>query len=121
MFQKFGDLLSKVILLVFLSIVCTTIHYQSNETIPVLWGSQKEVTDETKMILGKKEFYLWGLYPKNQSVFLDDEFRKFGFKKINKFVIEEFQTTLDKIKEYATFGMYIPKRYKLIGHGKKVN
>ena len=44
MFQKFGELLSKVILLVFLSIGCTTIHYQSNETIPVLWGSQKELT-----------------------------------------------------------------------------
>ena len=90
MFQKFGDLLSKVILLVFLSIGCTTIHYQSNETIPVLWGSQKELTDETKVVLGKKDFYLWGLYPKSQSVFLDDEFKKVGFQKVNKTVIEEF-------------------------------
>ena len=119
MFQKFGDLLSKVILLVFLSMGCTTIHYQSNETIPVLWGGQKEVTDETKMILGKKEFYVWGLYPKDQSVFLDREFSKVGFQKINKSVIEEFQTVLDKLKEYASLGMYIPKRYKLIGHGKR--
>ena len=121
MFQKFGDLLSKVILLVFLCIGCTTIHYQSNETIPVLWGSQKELTDETKVVLGKKDFYLWGLYPESQSVFLDDEFKKVGFQKVNKTVIEEFQSALDKIKEYATLGMYIPKRYKLIGHGKKVD
>ena len=73
------------------------------------------------MILGKKEFYLWGFYPKEQSVFLDNEFRKVGFQKINKIVIEEFQTALDKIKEYATLGMYIPKRYKLIGHGRKAD
>ena len=113
--------MSKVILLVFLSIGCTTIHYQSNEKIPVLWGSQKEVADETKIILGKKDFYLWGFYPKSQSVFLDEEFKKVGFQKVNKTVIEEFQTAFDKIKEYITLGMYIPKRYKLIGHGKKVD
>jgi hypothetical protein len=121
MFRKFGDFLAKVLLLVLLFTGCTSINYQSTGKIPLFVGSMKKSTDKTKVIKGKKEFYLWGLYPKHHDVNLDQDFKKIGFKKINKFIIEEFQTTIDNIKSLASFGMYIPKRYKIVGHGVLVN
>ena len=117
MIHKFGDILAKVLLLLLLTNGCTSINYQSNGKIPIFVGNTKKSTDKTSLIKGKKEFYLWGLYPKNHDVFLDEEFGKVGFQKINRFIIEEFQTTIDKLKVFASLGMYIPKRYRIIGHG----
>ena len=63
------------LILVLSAISCTTIHFRSNNTVPVSFEGnpkhQKEVS-----ITGARHFYFWGLDPEHHEVFVDDEVRQ---------------------------------------------
>jgi hypothetical protein len=93
---------------------CTTIHFRSNNTVPVTFDGnpkhQKEVS-----IVGHKHFYFWGVEPEEHEVFIDDEVRKGGYDGISKVIIYEHKNPQDMLISFLTLGLYLPRGYTIAG------
>ena len=93
---------------------CTTIHFRSNNSIPVSFEGnprhQKEVS-----IVGHRHFYFWGVEPEEHEVFIDEEVRKAGHDGISKLVIYEQKNPQDILISFLTFGLYLPRGYTITG------
>lgn len=104
--------LSEILLLSLAS--CTTIHFRSNNSIPVSFEGnpkhQKEVS-----IVGHRHFYFWGLNPEYHEVFVDEEVRKAGYDGISKLIIYEQKNPQDMLISFLTFGLYLPRGYTITG------
>ncbi|GEM_PF-977929 len=105
-------LFSILCLIVFSS--CTTMHFRSNQSIPVSFegnpNHQKEVTIE-----GTRSFYFWGVDPDYQEVFIDEEVRKAGYDGISKVIIYEPKNPQDQLISWLTFGLYMPRGFVITG------
>jgi hypothetical protein len=95
-------------------------HYRSSGVISTSF-SPKAGHDHLKEIVGKKEFYLWGLVPKDHTVEVDIQLSKAGLISAANITIEEYQTTEDLIYSWLSFGLYIPRTYKVKGFGIKTD
>ncbi len=93
---------------------CTTIHFRSNNSVPVTFDGnpkhQKEVS-----IVGHKHFYFWGVEPEEHEVFIDDEVRKAGYDGISKVIIYEHKNPQDMLISFLTLGLYLPRGYTIAG------
>lgn len=93
---------------------CTTIHFRSNNTIPVSFEGnpkhQKEVSIE-----GQRHFYFWGVEPEHHEVFIDEEVRKAGYDGISKVIIYEQKNPQDNLISFLTLGLYLPRAYTITG------
>lgn len=93
---------------------CTTIHFRSNNSVPVSFDGnpkhQKEVS-----IVGHKHFYFWGVEPEEHEVFIDDEVRKAGYDGISKVIIYEHKNPQDMLISFLTLGLYLPRGYTIAG------
>ncbi len=103
------------VLLMFMSAVsCTTIHFRSNNSIPVSFDGnpkhQKEIS-----IIGHRHFYFWGLDPDHHEVIIDEEVRKSGYDGISKLIIYEHKNPQDTLISFLTFGLYMPRAYTITG------
>lgn len=107
------NILSSFLLLALVS-SCTTIHFRSNNTIPVSFEGnpkhQKEVS-----IVGHRHFYFWGTEPEEHEVFIDEEVRKAGYDSISKLIIYEHKNPQDMLISFLTFGLYLPRGYTITG------
>ena len=100
---------------------CTTIHFRSNNSIPVqLDGNANQQTEVT--ITGKRDFYFWGLDPEHHEVFLDDVVRKAGYDGLSKLIIYEKKTPQEILISFLTFGIYLPRSFTITGYtnGKRL-
>lgn len=106
-------ILSSLLLLAILS-GCTTIHFRSNNSIPVSFEGnpkhQKEVS-----IIGHRHFYFWGIEPAEHEVYIDEEVRKAGFDGISKLIIYEHKNPQDMLISFLTLGLYLPRGYTITG------
>jgi hypothetical protein len=106
-------ILSSLILLATLS-SCTTIHFRSNNSVPVTFEGnpkhQKEVS-----IVGHRHFYFWGVEPEEHEVFIDEEVRKAGYDGISKLIIYEHKNPQDILISFLTLGLYLPRGYTITG------
>ena len=93
---------------------CATIHFRSNDSIPVTFtgnGShQKEV-----LIEGDKSFYWWGINPEYHEVFVDEEIKKAGYKSLSKAIIYEQKDPQDILISFLTLGIYVPRGWTITG------
>lgn len=93
---------------------CTTIHFRSNNTIPVTFtgnpAHRKEVSLE-----GKRDFYFWGAEPDHQEVLIDEEVRKAGYDGISKVVVYEQKSPQENLISFLTLGFYLPRSYTITG------
>lgn len=93
---------------------CTTIHFRSNNTIPITFEGnpkhQKEVT-----IVGQRDFYFWGIDPEHHVVLLDEEVRKAGHDGMSKVIIYEQKNPQDMLISFLTLGIYLPRGYTITG------
>lgn len=99
---------------------CTTIHYRSSGLIAASFSPKKDHIHHTKSV-GKKEFYLWGLLPKEHVVLVDEEMSKAGLISAANITIEEYQTSSDKAWSWISLGLFIPRTYKVRGFGIKTD
>ena len=94
---------------------CTTIHFRSNNSIPVTFegnsNHQKEVT-----IQGQRDFYFWGADPEHHVVYLDEEIRKAGYDGMSKVIIYEQKNPQDMLISFLTLGIYLPRGYTITGY-----
>lgn len=106
-------ILSSLILLATLS-SCTTIHFRSNNSVPVSFEGnpkhQKEVS-----IVGHRHFYFWGVEPDEHEVFIDEEVRKAGYDGISKLIIYEHKNPQDILISFLTLGLYLPRGFTITG------
>jgi hypothetical protein len=104
-----------ITLAVLLNVVgCTTIHFRSNQSIPVSFEGnpkhQKEVS-----IVSTRDFYFWGINPEHHEVIIDEEVRKAGYDSISKLIIYEQKNPQDILISFLTFGIYLPRGYTITG------
>ena len=106
-------ILSSLLFLVIFS-GCTTIHFRSNNSIPVSFEGnpkhQKEVS-----IVGHRHFYFWGIEPAEHEVYIDEEVRKAGHDGISKLIIYEHKNPQDMLISFLTLGLYLPRGYTITG------
>lgn len=102
--------------ILFLAILssCTTIHFRSNNTVPVTFegnpSHQKEVS-----IVGHRQFYFWGVEPEEHEVFIDEEVSKAGYDGLSKLIIYEHKNPQDILISFLTLGFYIPRGFTITG------
>lgn len=94
---------------------CTTIHFRSNNTVPVTFAGNPEHRKEVS-IEGKKDFWFWGLEPEHQEVYLDEEVRKAGFDGLSKVIVYEQKSPQEILISFITFGLYLPRSYTITGY-----
>lgn len=93
---------------------CTTIHFRSNNTIPVSFAGNPAHRQEIS-VSGDRDFYFWGLSPEHHEVFLDEEVRKAGFDGVSKVVVYEQKNAQQTLISFLTFGLYIPRGFTITG------
>jgi hypothetical protein len=93
---------------------CTTIHFRSKNSIPVSFEGNPDHQKEVS-IAGRKDFYLWGMEPEEQEVFIDEEVKKAGYDGISKVIIYEQKNPQDMLVSILTFGLYLPRGYTITG------
>jgi hypothetical protein len=93
---------------------CTTIHFRSNNSVPVTFDGnpkhQKEVS-----IVGHRQFYFWGVEPEEHEVYIDEEVKSAGHDGLSKLIIYEHKNPQDILISILTLGFYIPRGYTLTG------
>ena len=105
--------ISALLLAVFFS-SCTTIHFRSNNSVPVSFEGNPKHQSEVS-IIGHRDFYFWGLNPDEHVVFVDEDVRKAGHDGISKLIIYEHKNPQDILISFLTFGLYMPRGYTITG------
>lgn len=108
--------MNKILGLLFLlsSVACTTIHFRSNNSIPVSFEGNPKHQREIS-VTGHRHFYFWGTDPEHHEVFIDEEVRKAGYDSISKVIIYEQKNPQDILISFLTFGLYMPRAWTITG------
>ena len=116
--RKFiGSLVIKTLLAFVFLMGCSTVQFKSSNQSKVTFdynlNQEKEIVLEVE-----KKFFLWGAMPAKHELILDKIFSERGFKNVTDLRIEEISTTRKAVWMVASFGMYYPVKYRLIGRVK---
>lgn len=96
------------------AVSCTTIHFRSNNSIPVTFSGNPKHKKEVS-IEGIRNFYFWGMDPEHHEVLIDEEVRQAGYDGISKVVIYEQKNPQNNLISFLTFGLYLPRAYTITG------
>jgi len=96
------------------AVSCTTIHFRSNNTIPVSFEGNPKHPKEI-FVTGHRNFYFWGVNPEYHEVIIDEEVRKAGYEGISKVIIYEQKNPQDILISFLTFGIYMPRAWTITG------
>ncbi len=94
---------------------CTTIHFRSNNSIPVSFEGNPAHKKEVNLV-GHRPFYFWGIEPEEHEVFIDEEVRSAGHDSISKLIIYEHKNPTDILISFLTFGLYLPRGFTITGY-----
>ena len=103
-----------LLLSVFLMLLssCSQIRYTSSNTIPTYIGTNDgHHTRETAT--GERIFYIWGLVPREHTVYVDKELSDSGVLSASRIDVKEYQTGLDVFLTYISLGLYKSVHYDL--------
>ena len=92
---------------------CSSITFLSTNVIGTSFDFNDQFDQEAKVIV-EKNFYMWGMYPDQQVVEIDQEFKQVGYSAISNLVIKEVKIKKKALWMLLTFGMYYPQTYELI-------
>jgi len=97
---------------------CTTLSFKSYGEFPIYIGAKKYhgTIQEYK---GEKDFYLWGIIPFEQKVYIDDIMKEFDFFSAANVEVEEYQTMKNFIFSVVSLGLYVPRNYRVKFYGKR--
>lgn len=93
---------------------CTTIHFRSNNSVPVSFEGNPNHRKEIS-IVGHRHFYFWGVEPDHHEVFIDEEVKSAGYDGLSKAVIYEQKNPQDILISFLTLGIYLPRGYTITG------
>ncbi len=108
------------LILIFFTASCSNVHYRFRQksTYPVKFTGDPSDTHEVTIAV-KKEFLLWGLVPKHDTVYLDQVVEDAGYPSLSKLIIYEKRTTEDILLSIITFGFYVPRTIMITGFTEK--
>lgn len=101
---------------IFICLSCSQLEFKTHDKIPT-WGQKHQSPSERFVIEGERIFYLWGNYPGQHEVFIDDEIINKGYRMATELSIEEYQTWQNFLWTAFTLGMYVPTNYVIKGKG----
>ncbi len=93
-----------------LLVSCSSLHFKSTGRIPVSLTPQREHTKKVSFKV-KKDFYLWGMIPKQHEVNVDEVYSEQGYNSIAEVRFYEDRDFWDTALSIATLGLYIPRTY----------
>lgn len=93
---------------------CTTIHFRSNNSVPVTFEGNPKQQKEVS-IVGHRNFYFWGLDPEEHVVYIDEEVKNAGYDGISKLIVYEHKNPQDMLVSILTFGLYLPRGFTITG------
>lgn len=91
---------------------CSQIRYSSENSIPT-YISTKNNHHSRIHTIGKKKFYLWGLVPREHTVYVDEELSDAGVLSGSRIEVQEYQSGLDVFLTYISLGLYKSVHYKI--------
>ncbi len=91
---------------------CSSISFLSSNKINTTFDFDDKNTTDVSIDI-QKPFYMWGLYPKEHLVKVDEEFQKKGYSSVSDLIIKETETNIKALWMFFTFGMYYPQSFKL--------
>lgn len=93
---------------------CTTIHFRSKNSVPVTFeGNPKDQREVS--IVGHRDFYFWGVEPREHEVYIDEEVKNAGYNSISKLIIYEHKNPQDILISFLTLGFYLPRGFTITG------
>lgn len=93
---------------------CTTIHFRSKNSVPVSFDGNPNHLKEVS-IVGRRDFYFWGVEPEEHEVLIDEEVKQAGYDSISKMIIYEQKNPQDMLISFLTFGLYLPRGFTITG------
>jgi hypothetical protein len=85
--------------------------------------SVSPINDHRKKVVveGRKNFYLWGLFPTEHKVYIDRELLSGGLISAASIRIDEYQNPWENFLTIISFGMFVPMNYRISAFGKRVS
>ena len=112
-----GSLVTKTLLSFVFLVGCSTVQFKSTNQSKVTFDY--DLNQEREVVLEvERKFYLWGTLPERHELILDKIFSERGFKNVSDLRIEEVATARKAAWMVASFGMFYPVKYRLIGRVK---
>ena len=106
----------RLITILFLVSACTSLHFRNSGQTEVPLGKKEGHSDEDS-IEGERNYFLWGFVPRNHVVYVDREITDKGYYSGANVEVGEYQSYLNFFFSVISFGMWIPKNYRINFHG----
>lgn len=103
----------KLISLMFL-LSCAEIKIHSTKKYPLSFKKEKNHSRNISMVI-EKEFFVWGIYPKNQNLNIATEMKERGILSLSELKVLEKPTTPDVLWTIFSMGLYAPRTYVIEG------
>lgn len=96
---------------------CAKVSFESSNKVPT-YISTKPDHNYRFSVVGKKDFYFFGMIPSKHTVDLSEVMSSAGILTSAGLQVEDFQTFEDKLWAFVTIGMYTPRHYRVKAWGQ---
>ncbi len=103
-----------LILLASLLSSCAKVSFRSRSSQKIEMGKNPQHTKLFKFEYAKS-YYLWGLFPANNMIYINDLIMDEGLTEVSKLSIREITSFWQMVLSFASLGMYIPKNFEFSG------
>ena len=104
-----------ILLLGALLVSCAKIKYTTREKrVEIFEHGGRNVEFS---VIGRKNFYLWGHFPKDATVYIDEiVHQSTGYFDPAEISIEDFQSFPQFLASFFSIGLYTPRSYRIKGY-----
>ena len=113
--MKYNGLLAVLMTPLFFA-SCSSLKFTSEGKIPLYFKTNAKYQDRV-IIQGFKDYFLWGLYPSEQTVYIDKEARKRRYQALSGITLEKYQRPWQVGMSILTLGLYTPISFKITAKG----
>ncbi len=96
---------------------CAKVAFESTNRVPTYVSTKPDHTNRFSVV-GKKDFYFFGMIPSKHIVDLSEVMSSAGVLTSAGLQVEDFQTISDKAWALFTLGIYTPRHYRVKAWGQ---
>jgi len=100
---------------------CSSTQFQSSKKASINFDKITTEENENIAIEVSKSFYMWGNFPKVQTINVGAEFNEKGYEKVSNLEIKEIDVLSKGVWMFMTMGMYYPQTFKFTGKVSSTN
>lgn len=96
---------------------CSAVQIKSSlsNNSSISFEKQNKNHDKSIDVKVTKDFFLWGLVPRQHEIILEKELGNKGYSEVSEFNIIQKNSSIDFLWMVLTFGVYYPQTYHLKG------